>query len=184
MTLKLAVTAEAEPADDADDRCGICLKTRGHGAHAEEHEFARVLQDRPDNFLALDAEPIDTLSKIRSGCLRGGLFAFHHARGLLNSSRVSTKVRYHQRTEQVDHAKFIFSTRPLWSRVRVRSPAGGMASWRGVSGRVARWSVAVRADAWPGNWGSPFHFLRPRLLRNCRCGSLRGSCAFLLASVS
>src|SRR6202171_1954649 len=90
MTLKLAVTAEAETADDADDRCGISLKARGHGAHAEEHELTRVLEDRPDNFLALDAELIDALNEIRSGCLRRGLFAFHHARGLLNSSRVST----------------------------------------------------------------------------------------------
>ena len=93
MTLKLAVTAEAEPADDADDRCGISAKPGRHGAHAEEHVLARMLQDRPDNFLAFDAEPIDALSKIRSGCLRRGLFTFHHARGLLNSSRVSTKVR-------------------------------------------------------------------------------------------
>jgi hypothetical protein len=53
-----------------------------------------VLQDRADNFLALDAQLIDALNEIPSGCLRRGLFAFHHARGLLNSSRVSTKVEY------------------------------------------------------------------------------------------
>ena len=87
MTLELAVAAEAEPADDADDRCGIRLKARGHGAHAEEHEFARVLKDRPDDFLPLDAELVDAFGEMRVG---RGLFAFHHARGLLNSSHVST----------------------------------------------------------------------------------------------
>ena len=69
VALKLPVTAEAEPTDDADDRCGICLKACGHGAHAEEHEFARVLEDRPDDFLALDAELIDALSELRGGGL-------------------------------------------------------------------------------------------------------------------
>src|SRR5256885_9696037 len=87
MTLELAIAAEAEPADDADDRCGIRLKARGHGAHAEEHEFARVLKDRPDDFLPLDAELVDAFSEMRAG---RGLFAFHHARGLLNSSHAST----------------------------------------------------------------------------------------------
>ena len=94
MTLKLAVTAEPETTDDTDDRCGISLKARGHGAHAEEHELTRVLEDRADNFLALDTQLIDALNEIPSGCLRRGLFAFYHARGLLNSSRVSTKVEY------------------------------------------------------------------------------------------
>jgi len=63
------------------------LKARGHGAHAEGHEFARVLKDRPDDFLPLEAEPVDAFSEMR---VARGRFAVHHARGLLNSSHVST----------------------------------------------------------------------------------------------
>src|SRR5437899_8679516 len=90
MTLKLAVAPKSEPADDAHDRRGISLKARRHRPHAEENIFARVLQDRPDNFLALDAEFIDALSEMRGSGRRRGLSAFHHARELTNSGRVST----------------------------------------------------------------------------------------------
>jgi hypothetical protein len=90
MTLKLTVAAKPEATDDADDRCGIRPKARRHGAHTEEHVFTRVLQYRPDDFLAFNAEVIDALSEIRRGGVRRGLLAFHQARELPNSARVST----------------------------------------------------------------------------------------------
>src|SRR5260370_36580808 len=83
-----------------------------------------------------------------------------------------------------DHnSSLIFSTQPLCFRVQGQSPAEGKASWREVWGRVAQWDVAARAGVWRGNWGSPFHFPRPRLLRNCHCGFPPGFCASLPGSV-
>src|SRR6266851_2134428 len=113
MTLKLAVAAEAEAPDDADDRCAqrdaewlpvtgpLCVSSR-----------ERIAQFQP----SVNQSPVELMNIV-----------------------------------QLDSAKFIFSTRPPCSQVRARSPAGGMASWRAASGRVARWSVAARADASPGS---------------------------------
>src|SRR5258708_4053294 len=98
MPWKVAGATKAGPADNTDGGRRVCLKAGGHGAHAQEHEFARVLKDRPDDFLTLDAELIDTLSEVRRDCLRRGLFAFHHARGLPNSSQVSTRVQCDKQT--------------------------------------------------------------------------------------
>jgi len=100
MALKFAVTAEAKPTDNADHRGGIRLKAHGHGAHAEEHVLAGVLKDRTDNFLALDAELIDPLNEVRGSRLGRGLFAFHHARELPNSGRVSTGLMRSRRAKR------------------------------------------------------------------------------------
>ena len=67
MTLKLAVAGEAESADDANNRRGIRPQALGHGAHAEQHVFAGVLENRPDDFLALDAELVDALREMGGG---------------------------------------------------------------------------------------------------------------------
>jgi hypothetical protein len=96
MTLKLAVTSESEPANDAHDRRGISVKTPRHGAHAEENILAGVLHDGSNNFLALDAEFFDALREMRGAGRGGGLFAFHQARELPNSGRVSTVLVRHK----------------------------------------------------------------------------------------
>src|SRR5258708_17466475 len=96
MTLKLAVIAESQSADDAHDRRGISAKPRRHRPHAQQNILARVLQDRPDNFLALDGEFFNALREMRGAGRGWSLFAFHHARELPNSGRVSTALVRHK----------------------------------------------------------------------------------------
>jgi hypothetical protein len=62
MALKFPVACEPQTANDADNGRGISLKPGGHGAYAEQHVLTGMFQDRPNDFLALDAEKIDTLS--------------------------------------------------------------------------------------------------------------------------
>ena len=64
MVLEIAVAGKTESTDDSDNRRGIRLETLGHGAHAKEHVFARVLEDRPDNFLPLDTELVNALREM------------------------------------------------------------------------------------------------------------------------
>src|SRR5260370_10819112 len=96
MTLKLAVAPESEPADDAHDRRGISAKARRHGADAEENILAGLLQDGSNNFLALDAQFFEWLREMRGAGRGGGLFAFHQARELPNSARLSTALVRHK----------------------------------------------------------------------------------------
>ena len=90
MMLKLTVVGKAEPSNDAHYRGGIGAQAFGHGAHAEENVFARVLEYGANNFLALGAEVVDAFRKIYRRCLRmGGLF-FHAARELRKMIFMST----------------------------------------------------------------------------------------------
>ena len=64
MALEIAVAGEAEPPNDANNCRRVRLQALGHGAHAKEHVFARVFEDRPDDFLPLDAELVNPLWKL------------------------------------------------------------------------------------------------------------------------
>src|SRR6266403_5667746 len=90
MALELAVAGEAESADDSNNCRGVRLQALGHGADAEQHVLARVLEDRPDDFLPLDTELVNALCEMGCGCLGVYLLAIHVARGLPNLGRVST----------------------------------------------------------------------------------------------
>ena len=71
MALKIAVTGESQAADDAHDCSGVGLKALGHSADTEEDVLARMLENRANNLLALDAEELYALRKRRSRRLRG-----------------------------------------------------------------------------------------------------------------
>src|SRR5579863_1411269 len=90
MALKIAVALEAEAADDANDCGGIGFEALGHGAHAEKNVVARMLEYRPNDFLALGAEEFNALRERRSRCLRGNLWSFHGARELPKTASMST----------------------------------------------------------------------------------------------
>jgi hypothetical protein len=64
MVLEIAVAGKTESTDDSNNGRGIRLETLGHGAHAEQHVLARVLEDRPDDFLPLDAELVNALREM------------------------------------------------------------------------------------------------------------------------
>ena len=53
VMLELAIAAEAEPADDANDGGGVRLQPLRHRAHAQQNVFARMFQDRTNDFLTL-----------------------------------------------------------------------------------------------------------------------------------
>jgi hypothetical protein len=91
MMLKLAVASEAQAANDSNDGCGVGAQPLSHSAHTEQHVLTRVLEDRADNFLPLDAELIDAFREVSLRRLGLSHSAFHHARGLPNSGRVSTR---------------------------------------------------------------------------------------------
>src|SRR6266403_266348 len=90
MALELTVAGEAKPADDSNNCRRVRLQALGHGANAEQHVLARVLEDRPDDFLPLDTELVNALCEMGCGCLGVYLLAIHVARGLPNLGRVST----------------------------------------------------------------------------------------------
>jgi hypothetical protein len=64
MPLKFPVAAEAEPANDSNDRRRIGVQALGHRPHAEQYVFTRMLENGTDNFLALDAKMLDALAKM------------------------------------------------------------------------------------------------------------------------
>src|SRR6266478_464804 len=90
MALELTVAGEAESTDDSNNRRRVRLQALGHGANAEQHVLARMLEDRPDDFLPLDTELINALCEMGCGWLGVYLLAIHVARGLPNLGRVST----------------------------------------------------------------------------------------------
>src|ERR1700693_5320032 len=90
MVLEIAVTGKTESTNDSNNRRRVGLQALGHGANAEEHVLARMLEDRPDDFLPLDTQLLNALGEMGSGCLAGYLLAIHVARGLPNLVRVST----------------------------------------------------------------------------------------------
>src|SRR5438270_12160482 len=93
MALKFPIAAEAQPAHDSNDRCRIGLQALGHRAHAEQHVFARMLENWADNLLALDAKLLDALAKMHRVRWGRSNLAFHYARGLPKSYAVSTFAR-------------------------------------------------------------------------------------------
>ena len=64
VPLKFAVTAEAESANDAHDGRRIGVQPLGHRPHAEQHVFARMLEDRANDFLPLDAQLLDAFAQV------------------------------------------------------------------------------------------------------------------------
>src|SRR5436309_340332 len=98
MMLEFAVAAESEPAHDAHHCGGVGLQPFGHGANTKQHVFARVLENRANDFLALGAELFDALRQI--GRLRrrcGGEF-LHGARESPKSVLMSTYARMNRIT--------------------------------------------------------------------------------------
>src|SRR5580692_3783782 len=73
MPLELAIGSEAQSLNDTNDRRGIRVQTLGHSADAEQYKLARVLQDGPDDLLALGAEAFDGFFQIALH-LRCGFF--------------------------------------------------------------------------------------------------------------
>ena len=90
MALEITVAGEAEPSDDSNNRRRVRLQAQGHGTDAEEYVFARMLEDRPDDFLPFDTELVNALREVSCIRLGGYLLAIHHARGLPTFGRVST----------------------------------------------------------------------------------------------
>src|SRR5215472_10930721 len=90
MALKFAVTAKAQSAHNSNDGRWVGAQALRHGAHAEQHIFAWMLENRADDFLPLDAQLLDAFAQMHRS--RGGrtILAFHQARGLLKSLPVST----------------------------------------------------------------------------------------------
>ena len=64
MVLKLPIAAKAESTNNAHDGGWVCVQAFGHGAHAEQHVFAWMLEDWADNLLPLDAELIDAFGQM------------------------------------------------------------------------------------------------------------------------
>jgi len=66
MVLEFTIAPEPEAAHDAHNRGGIRGQALGDGPHAEEHVFARVLERRTNDFLALYAQLLDALREART----------------------------------------------------------------------------------------------------------------------
>src|SRR6266478_6730841 len=149
MMLELAVASEAEAADDAHDGSGVGAQALGHGAHAQQDIFARLLQDGADNLLAFCAELFDTFRKVDRRPRSGKRRFFHAARELLKSISMSTRNEVFTGT---DEANSVISPTPLlscsWPAPALRR-VEGKASWRGAWDPVARWDGFVRDVAWP-----------------------------------
>src|SRR5258708_2771211 len=79
--LKFPIAGEAEPSNDAHDRGGGGVQALGHGANTEQHVFARMLEDRANDFLPLRAKLLDTLGEGDRPWVGGGCL-FHAAREL------------------------------------------------------------------------------------------------------
>src|SRR6266851_2543141 len=92
MLLKFTVTGKAETADDAHDSSGVGVQSLGDGANAQQNVFARMLENRANDFLALGAELLDALWKIDCWRLRliAGGSLFHAARELPKIVSMST----------------------------------------------------------------------------------------------
>src|SRR5690242_21914052 len=90
MALKFAVATKAEAAHNPHDGCRIGVQPLRHCAHAEQHVFARMLDDRADNLLPLDAQLLDAFAQVHRSRWGWAILAFHQARGLLKSPAVST----------------------------------------------------------------------------------------------
>src|ERR1700723_2182695 len=91
--LKFAIAGKTETANNAHDRGGIGVQALGHRPDAQQHVFARMLENGANDFLALGAEVIDSLGKINRWrlCLTaGGGGSFHAARELRKTTGMST----------------------------------------------------------------------------------------------
>jgi hypothetical protein len=75
MPLEFAVTAETEPAHDAHDGCRIGFQTL---CHRPQHVLARVLENRADDLLALDAEMLHPLAQVNRRRWGRTTLVFHH----------------------------------------------------------------------------------------------------------
>ena len=64
MALKFAVAAKAKPAHNPHDGGWVGAQALRHGAHAKQHVFAGMLEDRADNFLPLDTELFDAFAQM------------------------------------------------------------------------------------------------------------------------
>src|SRR6266404_2083898 len=160
MMLELAVTSEAEAADDAHDGSGVGAQALGHGAHAQQDVFARLLQDGADNLLAFCAESFDAFRKVDRRPRSGKRRFFHAARELLKFISMSTRDEVFTGTDEANSV--ISPTPPLscsWPAPAQR-PVEGRASWLGAWDPAARWDGFARGDEWPGSWGSLLRFPR------------------------
>src|SRR6266852_704513 len=178
MMLEFAVTSEAEAAHDAHDGGGVGAQALGHGAHAQQDVFARLLQDGADNLLAFCAELFDAFRKVDRRWLSGKRCFFHAARELLKFISMSTRDEVFTGT---DEANSVISPTPLpscsWPAPAQRR-VEGRASWLGAWDPVARWGGFARGDELPGSWGSLFRFPRSISWRSCHHESRKGFCAF------
>src|SRR6266404_1844809 len=178
MMLELAVTSEAEAADDAHDGSGVGAQALGHGAHAQQDVFARLLQDGTDNLLAFCAELLDAFRKVDRRPRTGKRRFFHAARELPKFISMSTRDEVFTRTNE---ANSVISPTPLLScswPAPAQRPVEGRASWLGAWDPAARWDGFARGDEWPGSWGSLLRFPRSISWRSCHHESQKGFCAF------
>src|SRR5579859_627662 len=90
MALKFAIASKAKTAHDPHDGGRVGAQALGHRAHAKQYVFARVLKNRADDFLPLDAKLLDAFAQVRRRSWGRTILAFHQARGLLKSHAVST----------------------------------------------------------------------------------------------
>src|SRR5580704_11167987 len=120
VALKIAVAGKTEAADDANDGGGVGVKALGHGANAQEDVIARMLENGPDNFLALGAEEFDALRERRSRGLKRNLRSFHGARELPKICGVSTRLNSYFNGEFEMKTLTITGQSPMQSREKKR----------------------------------------------------------------
>jgi hypothetical protein len=75
VALELFVILEAQAMDDTYDCCRIRVEPLGQRAHAQEHVFARMLENWTNDFLAFGTELLDSLRQQRGAIFRSRRFA-------------------------------------------------------------------------------------------------------------
>src|SRR2546425_553116 len=90
VALEIPIAGEAKTPDNADDRRRIGLKTLSNGTDAEKDILAGMFEDRANDLLALGAQLVDALRKIRNGGYAAGILPGHRARGFPKSYSLST----------------------------------------------------------------------------------------------
>src|SRR5258708_32766079 len=111
MALEIEVAGEAESTDDSNNRRRVSLQALGHGANTEQHVLARMLEDRPDDFLPLDTELINALCEMGCGWLGVYLLAIHVARGLPKLVRVATSLTGDLDAQRAEHTRAVLFRR-------------------------------------------------------------------------
>ena len=86
VMLKFPVTLESQAADNAHNGGRIGAQPLGERADAQQNVVAGMLENGPDDFLALDGEFVDAFAQVRARCW---WTRFHRARELFKFTALS-----------------------------------------------------------------------------------------------